>query len=410
VFETIDRLGLLDKRRMFEPVRNITSAEFEDFKLSEPGTNGHARRKDINPSIIMTESMQSNNDVENHVIYTDVLRILAIISVVILHASGNLGMTEPVGSLNWWAGVSVYCSMMFGVPVFFMISGSLLLNQSKWNEDLRTFFKKRIIRVGIPFITWILLLYFWEVYFSNKSFDASTLATYLVTRPTNPYWFFYSIAGLYLATPVIRVFIKHAPEKLIRYYIYVWLFFYCFTFAISYYTEVLIGIDNTIFYSYIGYFLLGYYLGNYEIEKKLPSSCFMYIFLSALILSLILCYLININSSGVDWFIYQKQSPLQIIIQISIFLYVKAICDHADSFFHKHAETIRFFSAHVFGIFVVHLFVLQILLRGMLGFKINALWINVFIGITTLSVIVLVCSFLITYLLRKIPVIKHLIP
>ena len=39
-----------------------------------------------------------------------------------------------------------------GVPLFFMLSGSLLLQPSNVDEPIRVFLKKRLARIGIAFV------------------------------------------------------------------------------------------------------------------------------------------------------------------------------------------------------------------------------------------------------------------
>lgn len=360
-------------------------------------------------NFIKEETSNEKFDKTNDMIYPDILRILAIISVVVLHSAGHMDTKSQFDSLNWWVGIVIKNLTTFGVPIFFMISGAFLLDKDKYDESLKSFFTKRFYKVGVPFIFWVTMLFFWKLILFKQPFLIGNYIETIVTRPSNPYWFFYSIMGLYLATPVIRIFVRYAPLNRVRYFIIVWFFFYSISFTIRYYTKVRLGIDSTIFHSYIGYFLLGFYLNSKEFPTGRPMK-FVYMLVFFWISSIALSYWLNAIGSGADVYVYKKQSILQVIIQILIFLLVKSTCENYKTFFNKHKKRIRFLSSNVFGVYVVHIFILQILQRGLLGIKIDALWIHIFVGLPCLSGIVLLSSLMISWAMKKIPILKRVIP
>jgi len=102
-------------------------------------------------------------------ISVDLIRVIAVLGVILLHATIDL-TTKSTGLhvLRWWM-VDIYqCFGRMGVPLFLMLSGSLLLGSSKWDEDLSSFFKKRFIRIGLPFIFWSIIFFFWAFYVENQ--------------------------------------------------------------------------------------------------------------------------------------------------------------------------------------------------------------------------------------------------
>lgn len=65
-----------------------------------------------------------------------------------------------LGTEYWWIS-NVYDSISrWGVPVFVMVSGALLLDTSK-QEGILTFYKKRLSKIFIPIIFWTAFYLFW---------------------------------------------------------------------------------------------------------------------------------------------------------------------------------------------------------------------------------------------------------
>lgn len=94
---------------------------------------------------------------KNRVAYLDILNILAIIAVVSLHMNGIVHINPNIRA--WNTSLLVECIMYWAVPVFMMISGATLMNYRE-KYDTKTFFKKRFMKVFIPFIFWALLCLF----------------------------------------------------------------------------------------------------------------------------------------------------------------------------------------------------------------------------------------------------------
>ena len=95
--------------------------------------------------------------------HIDILRLLACFAVIINHFDpGFLAFnTQPEGSLSYWCllFLSVFCK--FAVPLFFMISGALLLRKT---ESINQIITKRTSKVLLSLITTSVFYYFFEKY------------------------------------------------------------------------------------------------------------------------------------------------------------------------------------------------------------------------------------------------------
>lgn len=79
----------------------------------------------------------------------DVLRVLACIMVIVVHARGPYTYHTD-GTLDFWAAF-YFVLVRAGVPLFVMLSSALLLPLRQTTGD---FLKRRFMRVALPFIIW----------------------------------------------------------------------------------------------------------------------------------------------------------------------------------------------------------------------------------------------------------------
>ena len=90
-----------------------------------------------------------NFDVGKNRIYNvDWLKTIAILAVLLLHCSSKYLMPDFVFQPNWYCGVFFESLSRFGVPLFIMVSGFLILRKDQPISSV----PRRIKRVLIPFI------------------------------------------------------------------------------------------------------------------------------------------------------------------------------------------------------------------------------------------------------------------
>lgn len=97
---------------------------------------------------------------KNRIIYIDVLNIIAIIAVIALHCNGIVHGNPNTRA--WNTSLIVECLCYFAVPLFCMLSGATLMNYRE-KYDTKTFFKKRVLKVLIPFIFWAIIMFIWKI-------------------------------------------------------------------------------------------------------------------------------------------------------------------------------------------------------------------------------------------------------
>lgn len=99
---------------------------------------------------------------KQRIIYADILKITAIIAIIFLHSATPLVYEFNSIKLSWWWIANIFDSATrWGVPIFVMVSGMLLLNPKK-KESIREFLSKRLNRVLIPLIFWGIVYTIWK--------------------------------------------------------------------------------------------------------------------------------------------------------------------------------------------------------------------------------------------------------
>ena len=198
--------------------------------------------------------MIKNINGRDRIFYLDEIRALAIILVILCHVLREFCQIRPLGSLGWsFCAVFIDFGVM-GVPLFLMISGSLLLNR---NYELKDFLKKRFSRILIPFIFWALLLPIFNIFVNGSQ------APYLTLFLDKQYWFIYMLIGVYLFLPLINSFIKEYEIRGVEYFLAIWLI------TIILNTLKLYPFHNlelSYFAGYVGYLVLGYYLSTKDFK------------------------------------------------------------------------------------------------------------------------------------------------
>lgn len=93
--------------------------------------------------------------------YLDALRCMAICLVVLLHNDAPVVVnTACYGRPSWYLCMFLDGAVRLGVPLFFMISGSLLLGGPEAAEPA-AFYRKKLPRLLVPLAVWN-VIYHWD--------------------------------------------------------------------------------------------------------------------------------------------------------------------------------------------------------------------------------------------------------
>lgn len=88
---------------------------------------------------------------QEHIIYFDILNIMATISVVWIHFGNEVHWYDGSQVWYWCLFIQVIC--YWAVPVFFMLTGATCLNYRERYSTIE-FLKRRFKRTLIPYLFW----------------------------------------------------------------------------------------------------------------------------------------------------------------------------------------------------------------------------------------------------------------
>jgi len=347
--------------------------------------------------------MKSPTGISSHLAWVDLTRFLGAFLVVLAHV-----VTYPslMGKGTFWAQTAYYTTTRVAVPLFFMLSGMLLLAKE---EPLAVFFRKRALKVVFPFFVWSLIYYYWYNYSASTSGNLSFFLLGILKTLKSPraahLWFFYSLIGLYIATPILRVFIARANRSDLLYFCGAWLLVGPVFAILQEQFSILINFDYPFLMGYIGYFVLGFFLNGIPVTRRviLISAS---VFVVSFIFTFFAIY-IGMQSPKYDQFYEQYLSLNVILMSASAFVVLKSANQNIPGAMGRWLIPL---GGTAFGIYLLHVIVmdlfskylapnLPILQSG------QTLVVMPIVAVITFSVCLLVIL-----LVQRIPLLKYLVP
>ncbi|KFM99549.1 hypothetical protein D0U04_17725 [Bacillus clarus] len=339
-------------------------------------------------------------------VYMDWLRVLATIAVVTIHvAAGYVSVLDSNNLSRWMSGNLFESLSRASVPIFVMISGALLLKGTK-DISILEFLQKRASKVIIPFVGWSTLFYLYGAYIGYFPASLKQGIKYFLTDSIGGHlWFLYMIVGIYLITPLLKIFVKNAGKREVEYFLILWLYASVILKLIKYYYPINFNIELFYVTNYVGYFLLGYYLSNYDITKKWRNISYIGGFVG-FIGTFFITYHYTVKADGqLDQFWYEYFAPGVLLMAIGLFVFFRYTFQNSER---KLPFLLRGINQASLGIYILHFFLLNNFLYKVFP-KVNA-HVHAILAIPINVIIAIVLSMVITLVLQRIPVVKRLVP
>jgi len=351
---------------------------------------------------------------EGFLLPVDLIRTVAIVFVILLHASAepnpNIDMMSPQAGQLWWTADIYGAIARTAVPLFVMLTGALLLQPSKTEEPLRVFFKKRWNRIGIPVIFWMIVFFAWNTLARGQPLTPTSIVDGVLVGPYVQFWYVYLLIGLYLITPVIRVVVAHANWSTARYFLLLWFIgtgVVSLLTLTSFSSQVVWFRDNVFLITgMLGYFFLGAYITRLKLRRFITFS----ILVGGVVWTIFATYLL-IGSLGEFYstFFMDASSFSIILISIAIFLILAAVPNQSLQKWPKANKILQTISANTLPIYLFHLIILETLQKGYLGIQISVTSLNPVIAIPLATAVTLLMSLAIIVPLKKVPFVARII-
>ena len=342
----------------------------------------------------------------------DLIRTLAMVLVILLHASNETLQLSHVSATYWWTAV-VYKSLALPcVPLFVLLSGALLLQPAKLNEPIRVFLKKRLSRIGLAFAFWSAVYTAWSFYISKFPLTLNNISQAiwysLFSGAYYQFWFIYLIVGLYLITPILRVIMASGNLRVIQYLILLWFVGVAVVPLIQLASGYTLNSNVFVIGGWVGYFVLGSYLQR----LKLRSAILYGLLIICFVWTLFGIWLMNYPLSGLqqNFFFFDYLAANVIIGSAALFMILIRFRPDWPGSNHKITGRIaQAISANTLPIFLFHVIILESFERGFFGFTLSVTTLNPIVEIPLITVLTLFITLGLVLLMRKVPVLKKLI-
>ena len=313
----------------------------------------------------------------------DLLRVISAVAVIIIHTVSSPVANSAVENDSLLSNLEmIHALMNWSVPVFFMITGYCLLR--KENCSYKYCFSHVVKYICVLFTVGLFYALLEEV-FVSKTANVSVLAKSIMNVVSgnlwDHMWFIYSIIGIYLVMPIIHLFMRQSTQNALILTVLLFLFDIILpTFG------DLINVGITFpFSGYLFYVCLGGVIAQINIKKV--ASYIVY-FLG--LLSTVWIILGNFKIG------YKHLSVC--LMAISIFLLVSKINIKSNNI-------LLCVSKCTWGIYLIHPFFINVAIKLL---HIDFISSQAYLKLLIFTVVVFFVSFLSTYILRKIPLIKKL--
>lgn len=276
----------------------------------------------------------------------DILRIIAAFLVVVIHvAAGSVLRYNDVGSNEWW-WANVYDGVArISVPLFFAISGLLLLSRPR--KDIKEFYRKRASRVVVPFVVWSVFYLWYANDFSSLSLDEVLSITTM--RAFSHFWFLYYIIGLYVITPLLW---KILTERRALVFTGAWL---CISVA-STILEWRLHLGFSVMY-----FIIGPYISQWL--ARFSTRMLLILFVCASLATVLGTHAVLENGVFSQLF-YNYSSPSVIVASVTAFEIIHRLARSRSQKLSGYGSTLVKLSGLSLGIYLVHPFIIREVFTG----------------------------------------------
>ena len=304
-------------------------------------------------------------DIRERKVSFDLLKVLACLSVIIIHVCAYILNKYSVETINYKLANTYACLAHWAVGVFVMISGMFLLTKP---ITLKKLYKHYVLRIGVIYLFVSLFYKISRFYMDGgHSISISNLFGMFIRSLAGVselhLWYLYMLIPLYMLYPILYKIVKKFTRKELKYTLIVLFILSSIPFSIN---EILglLRVDFRISIElklsiYIFYFLSGYYLYKYNLSKiksiilisLIPISSFLTVYLS------------NLRAMQIKYFslsFINYESVNIVVLTLGIFYLFKYIQERIE-FSEISSKAICTLSSCTFGIYLFHMLVMDMI-------------------------------------------------
>ena len=160
---------------------------------------------------------------KDRIIWLDYARMIAIICVVITHTTEtvfnlNAETLMQFSELRRISIISIFTIGRMGVPIFFFLTGYLLLDREYPREKYKAFLKNNFCCLLLTTTIWIVVYNIFNVIFFDTPFNIVKFLKSLLfvqDKIMSHIWYMYKILGIYLFIPFVANALRNTDIKVL---------------------------------------------------------------------------------------------------------------------------------------------------------------------------------------------------
>lgn len=371
--------------------------------------------------VFQTEKLDSNNIIEKNenyfinqkiipqkknnikiLYYISFIKIISCFFVILKHTNENYWVLN-----QYWVSTNIMTSFsMCGVPLFSLCIGATLLNFND-RYNIYEYWKRRFVKVIIPIMGWNIIFYFYRVYIIKnfKKQKLNFIILYKIYFDNKLYPIISSLRVFiygYMTIPLLSYVDKANKNKVYSYCLITLLINKSIIpYLMNYIQSIKISWPYNYDHGFIIYLFIGYLIQNYRFKLKFKILIYIFGFIGLLIRLLNAHYLTMKYKRPNRTEIKYLNFPI-VIYSTSVFLFIKEY----SFLFYKiiNKNYINKIGSLTMGPFFLHYIIIWSL-PYLFNYNKNSIIYRLF-G----ALFILIICFIITALIKKIPLIKYLVP
>lgn len=202
----------------------------------------------------------------------DFTRVLAMLAVIMIHVTSGFVYADSRFTL-WGVNPAFFLNQLsrFAVPLFLLLSG-LSLELGKQDVSPGAFYKRRLWKIGIPYLIWSLLYFFYNWYTGQSIWTLNNVISALLKGSAASHlYFIVALFQLYALYPLLQKLVRTYPVPCVA-------FSFCMSYAVQQSLAFAdLGLDlipgflrpwlTVCFPTWIFYFVLGMALAGKPLDQ-----------------------------------------------------------------------------------------------------------------------------------------------
>ena len=347
--------------------------------------------------------------------YISYLNVFSAIAVVILHT--NYAFWTYRADSSWRANNVVECVFYYAVPIFFMLTGATLTDYPQ-RYDTKTFFIKRVKKSVVPFLFWSCSLFFLALAMPKHYTNSTELSFQNIFNGIlNYYWFYYfwffiPLFCIYLVMPLLA---HVQQEKKVKIFAYIAVVGFIINMLIPFVLK-LINRDPAVnlawrwsipvVSNYLWFVFAGYVLHKIEIPLKFRLIIYALAIAGLLVHIFGTAALSSADGKINDFYKNYENLPC-VLYSLGIFVLFKYGVRKIQR--EKLNRVIFWLQAYTLEMYLLHR-ILFPLVREFMSKIFPSIGVYSMAFTFLMAAILIPLCIMITFILRKIPIIKHVVP